>query len=143
MEKNPTGGMPVIDREGIRVASILIVDDIDYVRKRISAVLVKQGYEVFVASNGNEAIEVVRNNIIDLLIIDIVMPEKNGMETLLEFREELSGIKKIIISGEMAKRTESFTSLAQFLGVGHVLYKPFRQQVLLDHVKSLLGERGQ
>ncbi len=121
------------------MSSILIVDDIDYVRKNISTALENEGYDILEASNGDEAMKIIRESDIDLLIIDVLMPKKNGMETLLEHKDELARLKKIIITGEHAKTRESFLTLAKYLDVLHILYKPFKKKELIDSVRNLLA----
>jgi YesN/AraC family two-component response regulator len=121
------------------MATILIVDDIDYVRKSIRSILQAKGYTILEASDGNEAIELIRKNKIDLLITDVVMPKKGGIEALLEHRDELAQTKKIIITGEVTKQSTAFVTLASTLGVKKVLYKPFEKEELVSAVEELIG----
>jgi CheY-like chemotaxis protein len=122
------------------MATILIIDDIDYIRKSIRSILQALGYVILEASDGNEAIEVVRKNHVDLLITDVVMPKKGGIESLLEHKDELSSIIKIIITGEVTRESTAFITLATTLGVRKVLYKPFEKEELVTAVKEALGD---
>jgi CheY-like chemotaxis protein len=122
------------------MATILIIDDIDYIRKSIRSILQGLGYVILEASDGNEAIDVVRKNRVDLLITDVVMPKKGGIESLLEHKDELASIKKIIITGEVTRESTAFVTLATTLGVKKVLYKPFEKEELVNAVKDALGD---
>jgi YesN/AraC family two-component response regulator len=123
-----------------KVPTILIVDDIEFVRKSIRSILTGKGYTVLEAVNGMEAVKIVKDAKVDLLITDVVMPVKGGIETLLEYKQELENVKKIIITGEVSKNTDAFVNLASALGVKNILYKPFEKEELLASVKSLIGE---
>ncbi len=122
------------------MATILIIDDIDYIRKSIRSILQALGHVILEASDGNEAVEITRKNRVDLLITDVVMPKKGGIETLLEHKEELEWIKKIIITGEVTRESTAFITLAVTLGVKKVLYKPFEKEELVNAVKEALGD---
>ena len=81
------------------MASILIIDDEEDIRDALQMVLERAGYEVRVASNGNEAIEMQREEPAQLVITDIIMPEKDGVNTIKEMRQESPGLRIIAMSG--------------------------------------------
>jgi CheY-like chemotaxis protein len=78
---------------------ILVVDDEDQMRTMIRQMLEKSGYEVTEARNGREAICRYRERPSDVVITDLIMPEKEGIETIMEFRHEHPDVKIIAISG--------------------------------------------
>ena len=81
------------------MARILIVDDETDLRGMFKMLFESNGYEVIEASNGNEAIELYRSSPVDLIIMDVFMPEKEGIETILELTSEFPDVNVIAISG--------------------------------------------
>ena len=114
--------------------SILIVDDNSNLREALVAVLDSAGYEVFQASDGNAAIAEMRQRQVALLITDLVMPEKEGIETMRQFIQEFPRLPMIAISG-MAE----YLPVAKALGAAVVLEKPIAYTDLLQAVRNLIG----
>ena len=81
------------------MANILVVDDEAPVRNLLSDVLEKEGYTVFTAETGVEASTIYNANNIDLIITDLVMPEKGGIDLIMELKKQDPGVKVIAISG--------------------------------------------
>ncbi len=121
-----------------RVARILVADDEAGVRKFLRMVLEGGGYEVIEAANGREAMQEVRAGRVDLLITDLVMPEQEGIETIMALRREAAGIKVIAISGAFGG---DFLKVARQLGVQAVLNKPVDAGLLLVKVAEVLQSR--
>ena len=120
-------------------ARILLVDDEEMVRMQIRSSLELEGYEVREASNGREAMEMLASYKPDLMITDILMPEKEGIETIREARQQQADIKIIAISGGVRSENMDFLKIAKRLGADLALGKPFGRQLLLDMVHQLLG----
>ena len=118
---------------------ILIADDDDQVRMLLKRVLVKAGYEVAEARNGNEALRIFRTKPVTLLITDLIMPDKEGIETIQEFRRSNSPVKIIAMSGGGRLDQNMYLSMAKKIGADRVLSKPFMPQDLLTVVKELAG----
>ncbi len=70
------------------LASILVVDDDDDLRDSLESFLKREGYKVATATNGNEAAHIYRERPTDLIITDIIMPEKEGLETIIDIRQD-------------------------------------------------------
>ncbi len=100
-----------------------------------------EGHEVVNASNGKEGIKLFRENGADLIITDIVMPEKEGLETIMELRKGYPDVKIIAISGGGRVDPESYLTMAEKMGASRTLTKPFEREELLEAVRELLGER--
>ena len=81
------------------MGSILIIDDEEDIRDALQMVLESAGHNVKVASNGDDAIELQSGDPVDLLLTDIIMPGKDGVDTIKEIRQEFPGIRIIAISG--------------------------------------------
>lgn len=130
------------------MASILIIDDEEDIRDALQMVLDSAGYDVNVASNGNDAIELQRRKPADLIITDIIMPEKDGVNTISEFRQEFPGIRIIAISGgggidpmsykPEAISTTAYLAAAKEVGADFAITKPFERADLLQAVEKLL-----
>jgi CheY-like chemotaxis protein len=119
-----------------RAARILVVDDEAGVRDFLRMVLEGGGYEVIEAANGKEAIQQIRTGRVDLLVTDLVMPEQEGIETIVALRKELPAMRIIAISGAFGGK---FLRVARLLGVGVALTKPVDADLLLAKVAELLS----
>jgi PAS domain S-box-containing protein len=121
-----------------RVARIVVADDEAEVRKFLRMVLEGAGYEVIEAANGKEAIREVRAGRVDMLITDLVMPEQEGIETIIALHKEAARIQLIAISGAFGGE---FLRVARRLGVQAVFSKPVDKNLLLAKVAELLKSR--
>jgi CheY-like chemotaxis protein len=122
------------------VARILIIDDEDQTRRMLQQVLTRAGYEVVEACNGNEGLQRFRDRPTDLVITDILMPEKEGLETIIDIRREFPAVKIIAISGGGRAGNLHFLDMAKRLGAQHILQKPFELQEMLTAVSDLLQQ---
>ncbi len=117
---------------------ILVADDDDQVRMLLKRVLVKAGYEVSEARNGNEAVRLFKQRPAALLITDLIMPDKEGIETIQEFRRNQTPVKIIAMSGGGRLDQNMYLSMAKKIGADRVLSKPFMPQELLKVVQELI-----
>jgi CheY-like chemotaxis protein len=117
------------------VAHILVIDDNFDLRSSIKLMLESAGHHVEEATNGLEGIQQFVANPADLVITDIMMPEQDGLETLLQIRTDYPKVPLIVISGEAAEHLD----LAREFGATHVLAKPFRLADLLAVVQNALS----
>jgi DNA-binding NtrC family response regulator len=115
------------------VATILIIDDEEIIRVLLRSALEAAGYEVTEASNGHEGLERYRQRPTDLVITDILMPEMNGLDMLLELTREFLHAKVIAISG--AGGEKNVLNVAKLLGARQTFQKPFSIQHLLGAVR--------
>jgi len=117
--------------------TILVIDDVEQIRKLLNKILKGSGYRVVAASNGDEGLRILEETPIDLVITDMVMPEKMGMDVIMEIKEKYPQTKVIAISGGGDFGPELELDLARLLGV-KTLQKPFTQEEILDLVKKLM-----
>jgi DNA-binding response OmpR family regulator len=118
---------------------ILVIDDDDLVRKTIKLGLEAAHYQVEEATDGAIGLEIASQGAFDLVITDILMPNKEGIETIQELRREKPAVKIIAISGG-DRRGGSFLEVAAKLGADKALRKPFRPQELLDCIQDVLAK---
>lgn len=117
------------------MASVLIVDDQDMVRRTLRVALESEGLDVREAGDGDEALRLYRKTPADVVITDIVMPNKEGIETIFELRRSSPKVKIIAMSG---RDTVDFLDMARKLGADHALRKPFEMRLLVTLVRSCL-----
>ena len=115
---------------------ILIVDDEKEIRDLIDIYLKGEGYETLKAENGEEALEILEKNDVDLIILDIMMPKVNGIEACLKIREE----REMPIIMLSAKSEDMDKILGLNTGADDYLTKPFNPLELVARVKSQLED---
>ena len=115
------------------IATILIIDDEESIRALLRTTLEGAGYEVKEAPNGRIGLELSRFRDTDLVITDILMPEMNGLDMLLELTREFLHAKVIAISG--AGGEQNILDVAKLLGARRTFRKPFSLPRLLDAVR--------
>lgn len=120
-----------------RSHKVLIVDDEKDVREFLGYNLKKEGYFVFAAKNGREAVDIARAEKPHLIILDVMMPEMDGIETCTELRR-IDGLKNSIIIF-LTARGEDYSQIAGFeAGGDDYVAKPVKPKVLVSRVKALL-----
>ncbi len=119
------------------MATILIIDDEEIIRGLLRSALEAAGYEVVDAANGREGLELYRHRPADLVITDIIMPELNGLDMLLELTREFLHAKVIAISGVGGEK--NVLDVAKLLGARRTIQKPFSMPQLLDAVRYELA----
>ena len=124
------------------MARILVVDDEEIIRFTLRQMLQKAGHEVFEAANGHVALKTFEDLGVDLVITDIIMPEKEGIETITEIRRRKPELKIIAVSGS-ALESGLLLSAARKLGADASLEKPIRRAELLDLVARLMAGQGE
>jgi two-component system alkaline phosphatase synthesis response regulator PhoP len=116
---------------------ILLVDDEQDILDFLSYNLSKEGYEVLTASNGNDAIAISKKEHPKLIILDVMMPELDGMETCRQMRE-IPELKDIVIAF-LTARNEDYSQIAGFdVGGDDYITKPIKPRVLSSRIKALL-----
>ena len=116
---------------------ILLVDDEQDILDFLTYNLKKEGYTVYTASNGKEAISVAKKELPHLIILDVMMPEMDGIETCRELRE-ISSLKKSLIIF-LSARNEDYSQIAGFeVGADDYVTKPIKPRVLVSRIKALL-----
>ncbi|HLJ20796.1 MAG TPA: response regulator [Stellaceae bacterium] len=121
------------------MANILVIDDDEAMRRFVALALGRQGHAVAEAADGAEALKIMGERAIDLVITDLLMPETDGIETIMELRRLYPATKIIAISGGGEYQSgKGFLRAAESLGADRTLMKPFQFQQLLPAVQALL-----
>jgi CheY-like chemotaxis protein len=118
---------------------VLVIDDEAAIRYTVHLLLEESGFAVTVASNGREGMTAFRANPPDLVLTDILMPEQEGIETILQIRRLCPKAKIIAMSGGGRIGNTDFLSIAKGLGADATIAKPFEIEALLDLMQSLLA----
>ncbi len=123
------------------MARILVIDDDALLRRVIRVALEAAGYEVIEAGDGDAALHVYREQGADLLLVDLFIPEPDGLEVIRTVRAEVPDAKIIAMSGGGSLKLDLLAAGEAF-GASRTLWKPFVPDVLLSAVRDLLGARG-
>jgi CheY-like chemotaxis protein len=121
------------------MARILVIEDDSMLRGMLQKMLEQNGHNVLVAGDGMEATRLYQaHSDIDLIVTDVLMPEKDGLEVIMEIRGKLPQVKIIAISGGGRISHTDYLIAARRLGAHTTLSKPFARQELMDAIDSLL-----
>jgi CheY-like chemotaxis protein len=127
-------------KSGKSMKRILVIDDEMHIRQMLRQTLERAGFEVVDAPDGKEGLRLYHEFPADLVIIDIIMPVKEGVETIFELRRDFPDVKIIAISGGGFNiNSQRCLSYVKTLGVSHRLTKPFHRNELLEAIQELLG----
>jgi two-component system response regulator (stage 0 sporulation protein F) len=119
------------------MATILVIDDEQSIRGLIKEILEKEGHCVIEAANGREGLEVYQTQPVDLVIMDLLMPDTDGLEATLQLTREYVDAKVIAITGAQGNR--NFLDVAKLFGARRALEKPFDINTLVQMVKEELA----
>jgi len=118
--------------------NILIVDDDPQLSRLLATWIGKSGHLVETAPNGRAALRIAEARHVDAALVDIIMPEMEGLETIIELRRRLPQARLVAMSGGGRVGPDEFLRLARSFGAAGVLKKPFRLQ---DALEALSGPR--
>ena len=122
------------------MARILVVDDEAMLRGVVRKMLERNGHEVFDAADGALGIEAYRRLLTDIVLTDIVMPNKDGIQLIIELKKEFPNVRLIAMSGGARTSERDFLEVAKQYGVRQVLQKPFSRAELETAVVSVQAE---
>lgn len=119
---------------------VLVIDDEAMVRKIVRKMLERSGHKVVEAENGKLGIELLTSDAFDLVITDIIMPEMEGIETLINVKRQRPDTQVIAMSGGGRTGNVDFLQTAQKLGAAAILHKPFTMNSLSTAVEEACGK---
>lgn len=120
------------------MAHILIIDDEPQIRLMLRIMLESEGYTVTEAADGAEGLKSYREKPADLVITDLLMPHKEGLETITALKKDYPAIKIIAISGGGKNKSKLYLQMAQRFGALEVFEKPLRKEPFLECVRKLI-----
>jgi len=129
------------DAVGLIPPTVLVIDDEAAVLATLETILEGYGFQVVTARNGEQGLMAFRNALPDVVVTDIVMPKKDGIEAIRDMRRERPAANIIAMSGGGRIGTTDFATLATKLGADIGLQKPFESDELLDAIVTLLAVR--
>lgn len=122
------------------MSRILVIDDDEQVRNMLHIMLQNEGYDAVAAPEGKAALELFRHAPFDVVITDIVMPEKEGLETIMALKQLYPAVRIIAISGGGRVNPGHYLDGARVLGAEFTFIKPVKLERLLSAVKTLLEQ---
>lgn len=120
------------------MARVLVTDDEKPIRGLLRLVLQQAGHEVQEAADGAEALRACRRESFDLIFCDLLMPGKEGLETIREVRKTFPGLKVVAMSGGLRAAVDVL-KVARLMGAHAVLAKPFTRQEVLAKLDEVLS----
>ena len=124
------------------MSNVVVVDDDRFIRETLATALTRAGHEVRTAEDGREALKQLAAQPADVVVVDILMPGQEGIETILTLKRRTDRPLIIAISGAGAHGRMDFLGAAARLGADHTLAKPFRPTCLLQLIERGLTARG-
>ena len=121
------------------MAKILIVDDDVKFTELLQSILQELGHHAELSADGVQAVEKLRTESFDVLVLDLIMPKKDGLEVLIDIRKQQKDLKVIAMSGGGYGSASDYLSWAKTLGVHRTLPKPFSRDEFLLAVSECLG----
>jgi len=120
------------------MSRILVIDDEELVRYSLKRVLEGAGFDVTEAGDGDQGLKAVEAQSFDLVITDIIMPNKEGIETVIDLKRLRPDLKVVAMSGGGRTRNLDYLNVAREFGADEVLAKPFSEDELLAVVRGCL-----
>ena len=121
------------------MAKILVIDDDVMIRNAVERMLKSRGFEVCLAADGRAGVETFHREQPDLVITDIIMPDKEGFQLIMELRRAQPQVKVIAMSGGGRAGSGEFLEMAKRLGAADIIGKPFLVEDLLSRVNACLS----
>ncbi|KAB2887928.1 MAG: response regulator [Desulfobulbaceae bacterium] len=117
---------------------ILVIDDDDSFRSMLCKMLARAGYSVLDSQDGRRAAAMVREHAIPLVVTDLIMPDQEGIETIIQLRREFPDVKIVAISGGGRGSSDIYLDSAMRLGATRCFAKPFKTEPFLQAIRELL-----
>ena len=122
------------------MARILVIDDNDSFRESLGMFLEAAGHQILGAKDGGEGVSLFRRHCPDLLLCDIFMPHKDGLEMIRELRRDFPGLRVIVMSGGSDRVGIDLLPVATLMGAARALHKPFDLDEALAAVEQVLRD---
>ncbi|MBW7852208.1 MAG: response regulator [Rhodospirillales bacterium] len=120
------------------MVKVLVVDDEELVRLTLRQMLESEGHDVLEARNGREAVAIQNKTPADIVLTDIIMPEQEGIETIIQLRRQDPNLRIIAISGGGRMKNLDFLRVAANVGADATLTKPFTTDELVEVIRGCM-----
>ena len=120
------------------MVKVLVVDDEELVRLTLRQMLESEGHDVLEARNGREAVAIQNKTPADIVLTDIIMPEQEGIETIIQLRRQAPNLRIIAISGGGRMKNLDFLRVAANVGADATLTKPFTTDELVEVIRGCM-----
>ncbi len=120
------------------MVDVLIVDDDELIREMLLEIMRVAGIKAVATEDGTNAMKIVKDENVRLVITDLIMPGKEGLETIISLKKETPQVKIIAISGGGRISPESYLGIARDIGAQYTFTKPFDRKKLLGAVRDCL-----
>lgn len=121
--------------------TILLIDDDELVGHTVSLMLTTSGYEVRIANNGHDALNIFMNEPIGLVISDLFMPSLSGWEVIEQIRQTSRTVPVFVFTGYLDELMHEQKNRVEALGINAILLKPIRMKELIDKVAPFVGRK--
>lgn len=121
--------------------NLLIIDDDIFFRELIKDILNDYPVNILEATDGDKGLEMLKSEPIHLVITDIIMPEKEGLESIIEIIQKYPGVKILAVSGGGSSGSPHYLEMARSLGAHATLAKPFDDKTLIDKINELIHNK--
>ena len=125
-------------RVGTAIPRVLVVDDSADIRGMLQAQLEMEGFEVATAPDGARALALLGRQRTDLIITDLFMPDKDGIETILGIREKYPAVQIVAMSGWDSRQGSDYLKVAREIGAVRTVKKPFELTDIVKIVRDLM-----
>jgi len=122
--------------------TVLVVDDDKLILAMYKLAFDERGYRVLLAEDGNGAIKLLETEPIDVVLLDVLMPEKEGLETLLEIKRRFAGVAVFVMSGGGARGKHDFLAVAKNFGATGVIKKPITPRAVIEIIDAVPCNRA-
>ena len=123
------------------MARILVIDDDEFVNGMIVQLLSEAGHEVLSAQDGRCGLKILESKPVDLVVTDIIMPEKEGIETIMAIRNMNKTLPIVAISGGGKIDPQQYLRMAEHFGASYTFQKPFAREPFLAAIQEALSTR--
>ncbi len=121
--------------------NLLLIDDDIFFRELIKDILIDYPVNVIEAPDGDQGLELLKKEPVHIVITDIIMPEKEGLESIIEIIQKYPGVKIIAVSGGGNTGTTQYLDMAESLGAHETLAKPFEASELIEKINKLTNNK--
>lgn len=120
------------------MAQILVIEDSAYQRRKIRRALAMEGYELLEAVNGYEGLEMIAANTPDCILVDLLMPEMDGLAVLQSLHSQGTNIPVIVLTADIQDGTRQ---RCMELGAAAFISKPLQEDELVNAIRQVIGDR--